>query len=123
MTESQPNSPIDPAVLETAHRCAVLSQLCYLPEREIRRLFDFLGQPIADAVFAPFNHPSPLTQPESAIVTGKDPLNAWRHEVSPQQLRRAVTLLGYLGLDNIYGQDSLPNSQAVARMLEDNALR
>lgn len=91
------------------------------PEQEIERLFRFLGRPVEPQVFAQLKRPSAVTHRDSAVHTGNDPVNAWRKQVDASQMRRALELLGVFGLDQIYGDDSLPCTQAAQAMLADNA--
>jgi hypothetical protein len=47
-------------------------------EREIRRLFDFLRLAMTREALDQWKRPSPLIRADGAIVTGEDPINAWR---------------------------------------------
>ena len=78
------------------------------PKTEIGRLFDFLEQGIPREALAQWKRPSALVRPDSAIVTGDDPLNSWRLHLTDKQIARAASLLQQFGLDRLYGAESSP---------------
>jgi hypothetical protein len=75
------------------------------PAMEIRRLFDFLQQRITGEAFAQWKRPSALIRPDSAIVTGDDPLTSWRQHLTDKQIERTVSLLQQFGLARLYGAE------------------
>lgn len=86
------------------------------PQREMERLFAFLGQSVTPEVFEKFGRPSELSRKDSAIKTGADMISSWRKHVSPAQMQRAGELLATFGLSDIYGEDPLPNPNAAASL-------
>jgi hypothetical protein len=78
------------------------------PKTEIGRLFDFLDQATPREALAQWKQPSALVRPDSAIVSGDDPLNSWRQHLTDEQIGRAVSLLQQFGLDRLYGAESSP---------------
>lgn len=78
------------------------------PEREIERLFGFLGRPAGPGVFEQFRRPSAQSRSWSAVLTGDDPLDSWRRHIDAGQVRRAAQLLRVFGLDELYGGGSMP---------------
>ena len=74
------------------------------PDRELRRLFDFLGEDFDERAYRALRRPSPLSRhPEVPSV------DAWRHSVSGRRLERAVEILGFFGLDRVYGEGPMPD--------------
>lgn len=94
-------------------------ELLHDPEREIERLFRFLGRPITAGVFAQFQRPSAVTHQDSVIHTGGDTTSAWRNTFSSAQIQRAIDLLRMFGLDRIYDDSPMPRMNAATVMLED----
>jgi len=80
------------------------------PEREIERLFGFLGRPAGPGVFEQFRRPSAQSRSWSAVLTGDDPLDSWRRHIDAGQIRRAVELLRLFGLDELYDGGSMPRT-------------
>ena len=83
------------------------------PRDEIARLFTFLDRPFDDRVFKRMAIPSVQARvarhgDSSAIVTGGNPIDAWRNHITPEQIDRTLSLLERFGLDSIYGSDSMP---------------
>jgi len=78
------------------------------PRPEIAGMFEYLGKPFDESVFAAMRRPSKLSTAQSAVVTGGNLVDSWRKHVSAEQLDRALELLAEFGLDRIYGADSYP---------------
>jgi len=92
--------------------------LCEQPEREVERLFAFLGTPVEPAVFARLAQPSELSREESAVVRGGSLTDSWRRFVDPDQARRAIDTLALFGLDAIYSLDtSMPDVDRAVSLL------
>ncbi len=88
------------------------------PERELSRLFAFLELPLKPALFDKFDRPSAMSRKDSAIKLGKNSINAWNQDISSKQAKRAIQILSYFGLDEIYGEEAMPYSAAANRLLE-----
>jgi hypothetical protein len=82
------------------------------PSREVGRLFSFLKRPVEPGAFEQFRRPSAQCRSWSAILTGGDTLDAWRRHVDADQIRRARQLLSLFGLDELYGEDTMPRARA-----------
>lgn len=78
------------------------------PQREVERLFTFLGRPHDDRVHGDLRQPSRQSRSDSAVVAGGDPLRDWRRFVSPADIRRAEEILTLFGLDGLYDHEGLP---------------
>ena len=96
---------------------AFYENLCQHPEEQIGRMFAFLGKPYDDRVLASLSKPSPLSRPDSPILTGGGLIGRWRASISAPQLRRAKEIVGLFGLDRIYGSDPLPDAEAAFTMM------
>jgi len=83
--------------------------LCQQPERELQRLFSFLGRDLSNDVFQRLDIPSSQTRSRSsAIAIGGDLVSSWRPFVTPEMWRRAEEILQMFGLHVLYGSGSLP---------------
>jgi len=92
---------------------AFYENFCEKPRSEIDRLFSFLGKSYDEAVFAKLRKPSPQSRADSAIISGGSLIDSWRKHVTDEQIRRAVEILSLFGLDRIYSQDSMPNTDGI----------
>jgi len=89
-------------------------EFCERPDRAVEAMFAFLRKPVNDRVFEQLGKPSSQTRKrKSAIMFGERPTDSWRKVVTPEQRRRAVELLSLFGLNRIYGDDPMPNVEAV----------
>jgi len=88
---------------------AFYENFCVEPEREIDRLFSFLGESYDERVFDQLRTPSPVSRKGSAVVSGGSLVDSWRKHVTEEQVRDALKILSAFGLDMIYAQDSMPN--------------
>ncbi|MBM4431282.1 MAG: sulfotransferase [Chloroflexi bacterium] len=93
-------------------------QLCENPEAEIARLFAFLGLRYDQRVLAQLELPSPLSRPDSTIVTGGSLIDSWRAGITAEQLARTMEVLELFGLKGIYSEEAMPNVQAAYELVE-----
>lgn len=91
--------------------------LCVDPEKEIRRLFSFLGKPPDEVVRGSVRRPSRLSRRESAVVLGKRPADSWKSSVDTRQVEKAVEILTLFGLERIYGENPMPDHDGVSEFL------
>ena len=82
------------------------------PEREVERLFRFLRRPVEPGAFEQFRRPSAQVRSWSAVLTGGDPLDSWRKHIDADQIRRALQFLRLFGLDELYGEETMPRARA-----------
>jgi hypothetical protein len=82
--------------------------LCTSPQQEIEAIFSFIGESVTPKVFEMSARPSALCRKHSAILSGADPLNSWRMNVSDKQTKRAVEICSMFGLHAIYDESTLP---------------
>lgn len=86
-------------------------ELVRSPEREVERLFGFLRRPVEPSAFEQLRLPSAQSREWSAVVTGGDRLDSWRGHLDARHVRRAVQFLRLFGLDELYGEDSMPRAR------------
>ena len=91
---------------------------CEEPEKEIKRLFNFLDKKIDGNIFKKLDTPSSVSRNRSPIVTGGSLIDGWRKDISEENLKTAVNIMKIFGLDNIYSYKSMPNIQAAYEMLD-----
>lgn len=97
-------------------------ELCHNPEAELRRLFDFLGEPLEVELDPRLKKQLKSTfqvTAASAIVKGGDLLGSWRQEVTPAQQEAGRHLLQRFGLDGIYADRLLPDRNHAESLLRD----
>jgi hypothetical protein len=82
--------------------------LCVNYNHEIERLFSFLGFRFSEKIYSKHKTPSSQAMANSAIVQGKNPINAWRKNVSKQQIHAAISILNYFNLDAVYNENDMP---------------
>jgi len=87
-------------------------ELLQNPERELERIFRFIGQPLQASAFKQHRQPSAEARDWSAVVTGDDPLNSWRNYLDAFQISRILYFVGLFGLRRIYGEDPMPHAEA-----------
>jgi hypothetical protein len=83
---------------------------CSNPEKEIRRLFEWLKIDYTKRFMDAVKSPSAVTERHSAIMTGGDLIDSWRKDVSECEINQAVKILKIFGLNEVYNQSSLPRS-------------
>jgi len=94
-------------------------RFCTEPQREIARLFDFLGRgSVADAMRV-LARPSSTTTTQAAISTGESLTHAWEKHISPDQRHGARRMLERFGLHPLYLENGLPTDdpEQVLRVL------
>lgn len=98
---------------------AFYEELCTNPERELSRLFSWLGEPTElDPELAELlKTPSRTSRGHSAIIAGTDLINGWRKELTPEQINRAMDILAVFGLDRIYNDALSPNTEQAGKLL------
>jgi sulfotransferase family protein len=87
-------------------------ELLQNPEREVERIFRFIGQPLQPGAFKQYRRQSAEAREWSAILTGDDLLNSWRKYLDAFQISRILYFVGLFGLRRIYGEDSMPHAEA-----------
>lgn len=93
-----------------AYHLVFYENLCVEPEKEIHRLFAFLGKDYDEDAIRVVKRPSALSREESAVLTGGRSVDSWKNSVGGPQLERAMDILSLFGLDQIYGEDPMPHS-------------
>ncbi|CAN5579819.1 hypothetical protein BH24ACT21_BH24ACT21_01160 [soil metagenome] len=93
--------------------------LCTDPEREIRRLYAFLGKEVEEGAYRNVGRPSYLSRRESAVVLGERPVDSWIGSVDAAHLERAVEILALFGLGHIYGEGPMPLSAGSPTLVEE----
>jgi hypothetical protein len=88
------------------------------PDREIAMLFNHIGRDYDPRALGELSIPSSqVRRRKSAISMHRDPLTQWRDEITPAQVRRALRILGLFGLDRIYNDDPMPDTDAARAIL------
>lgn len=98
-------------------------ELCVEPEPQVRRMLEFVGDPAAG---------DPLDDRLQAVIeqasqTSSDPrsgnrrrMDRWRAQLSTAQVASGIRILAEFGLDEIYGDEPMPNSRAAFQLLESS---
>jgi len=82
---------------------------------EVDRLFAYLGEPVPEAAYSQLRVASATTASESNVSQGRNPLEGWRRTLTEVQISRILSVTHRMGAD-YYGEDLVPNSEALARM-------
>ena len=82
--------------------------LCKNPEKEVGRIFSFLGKNVSLNILQIASKPSKLSRKDSAVVSGDNPLNLWRKYITKKQIIRALEILSIFDLNTVYVYDDLP---------------
>jgi Sulfotransferase domain len=82
--------------------------LCTNREKEIQRLFAFLGKPFDPRVVGSSRRASVTSRGGSAVVHKTNLISSWRKKVTSRQRARARQILSLFGLDELYGDGDLP---------------
>jgi hypothetical protein len=93
------------------------------PEKEIERLFDFLGEDYDSRVMETIRCPSVMTSEQSvqAIVSGKEVLSKWQKELTRDQIKRSVEILSIFGLDRVYTDSPMPREAGALELMKGYA--
>jgi hypothetical protein len=83
-------------------------ELLQHPEREIKRIFGFLGRPVESSAFEQFARPSAEARRWSAVFRGTGLLDSWRNHLDELQVGRILYFVRLFGLQRIYGKESMP---------------
>ena len=88
------------------------------PRAELERLFAFLGKPFTERILEFVERPSRMTwvRPGGEKPQKSDP-DGWRPYVSVERVRRSREILSRFGLDDVYGERSLPRAEAAHALL------
>ncbi len=92
-------------------------EMCISPPLQLYRLLEHLGLLECDdrniAAFKKIlNKPSTTSRLGSAINSGSDPIDTWRHRLSQSQIDRGMEILRIFELDDIYGNELMPDRVA-----------
>lgn len=103
---------------------AFYERFCEDPRAELDGIFRFLGMPFDERVMTTISRPSHQAKsieggPTSAILSGDNPVEAWRKRASDADILRARRILDRFGLDDLYGERSMPDPVAAARLFEE----
>lgn len=78
------------------------------PEVELRRILLHVGDHFERRALDRVGEASPMRHPDSAIMTGGDPLTAWREQVDPEWIEDGLEILQAFGMDRYYDDFGLP---------------
>ena len=81
--------------------------LCNDPVKEVGRILALLGENSLPNQLTP-SKPSALSRKDSAIVSGMNPVESWKSQISDRQLNRAIEICSIFGLQIIYGESTQP---------------
>lgn len=82
--------------------------LCLNTQKEISRIFTFLGKKAPDNVSSISSKPSALSRSFSAINNGSNLINSWKNTITKEQIQQSRVITSLFGLDKIYGSSEIP---------------
>lgn len=97
----------------------VYEQLLHDPEVEVARLFAFLGMTYDETALRVVRRPSLTSRRDSAIATGQDPAQSWKHRVTGERLERASEIVRRFGLDRLYSGTAAPSGAVLHSLMCD----
>jgi hypothetical protein len=80
------------------------------PLEEWRRISDFIDDPTLRPLRGQVATPSATTTPGVTYESQRQRLTSWSKRLSEDDARRVRLIPGLLGVDDLYGEDALPNS-------------
>jgi Sulfotransferase family len=97
---------------------AFYENFCLQPRRETERLFTFLGKPVNERLFRMLDRPSAFAEHGYGKLPSREALiNGWRRDISSSELEIAMETLKRFGLDSLYTEEGLPNSESAFKLL------
>ena len=99
---------------------AFYENFCVNPKDEIERLFSFLNKDFDEKALLKSKNPSLESKKFSAVVTGNNLIDNWKKHISEEQITKAIDILTIFGLDKIYTEDSMPNTENAYKLLGKN---
>ncbi len=93
-------------------RVVFYEDLCRRHAEVLPGLLAYIGVRHTNWVLSKVWQPSVMTKQTSAILQGGDPVDSWRRQTTPEQMKAAMAILARFGLDRIYGEEALPRVEA-----------
>ena len=93
---------------------AFYENFCVDPQRELDRLFAFLGRPYDARIYATLTQSTASAftagrARSSTVISEESLTESWRGQVSQAQIERAYEIVASFGLERIYGHAWLPD--------------
>lgn len=82
-------------------------------KEELARIYDAWGQPLSQEVVDALERPSDTSTSTSFIVQGKDPLAAWQHYLTDEQVNNVMKVIEVFELD-FYSRELEPDYKKLA---------
>lgn len=86
-------------------------------EREVDRLFQFLGKATPVGAYERLGVPSFSTQADSNIALGRNKLTGWKKKLTPQQIDTILNIVHQVGI-NFYSDDIEPDYEKLLKFGE-----
>ncbi len=89
-------------------------------EAELRKLFEYTGRPFNDAIARRIHRPSLSTMAKgrgSQFFAQGTAVDAWRRQITPDELAAAQRITKAFGLEHIYGDNTLANAEQAKTLL------
>jgi Sulfotransferase domain len=96
---------------------AFYENFCVEPEREVSRLFEFLGRPLDGRISRVLDRPSKQTRLRKSNET-RPSFDSWRRHLTDDEIRTASDVLRRFGLGSLYRADGMPDMDAAFKMLQ-----
>lgn len=82
--------------------------LCIRPEIELPGIFRHIGQSCESSPIDDIDRPSQTARESSAVVVGAGKISHWRRKLTSSQIHNILRVVRGFGLDQLYGDSSLP---------------
>jgi hypothetical protein len=87
---------------------AFYEDFCVDPETELKRLLEFVNLPYDQHALETLAKPSATSRKDSAVFSGENLVEAWRRNVTDEEVAATMRVVELFGLDRIYTSDSMP---------------
>lgn len=77
----------------------VYERLVVEGQREVERLFQFLGEPVPREAYKRLKIPSTTTKADSNIMNGMNQLSGWKDKLTPHQIDTILNVVHQVGID------------------------
>lgn len=97
------------------------------PAQELSRIFNYIDPHSAalscEGALPLLARPSRMATKDSNVLTGKSPINAWKSELSRDQISNGLEILRFFGLDRLYTAEGLPRREVLDALFERTYLK
>jgi hypothetical protein len=92
------------------------------PKLEVKRMIEYFRVPCDESqIDRQAKIPTATVRKDSAILTNRNPIDAWKTELSASQIEEIMQVVRRFSLDLIYDTDPLPHKENLIRFLKHDS--